>query len=65
MQDRERRGGTGILFEEPNPTGSRPRDLIVLYKRWHQEEWFVLLVYYRVERKEGFNENTAMRHRPK
>ena len=21
--------GTGILFEEPNPTGSRPRDLIV------------------------------------
>ena len=24
------RGGTGILFEEPNPTGSRPRDLIGL-----------------------------------
>ena len=24
--------GTGILFEEPNPTGSRPRDLIGLYK---------------------------------
>ena len=32
------RGGTGILFEEPNPTGSRPRGLIGLYKRWHQEE---------------------------
>ena len=31
-------GGTGILFEEPNPTGSRPRGLIGLYKRWHQEE---------------------------
>ena len=30
--------GTGILFEEPNPTGSRPRGLIGLYKRWHQEE---------------------------
>ena len=26
--------GTGILFEEPNPTGSRPRDLIGLYRRW-------------------------------
>ena len=25
------KGGTGILFEEPNPTGSRPRDLIGLY----------------------------------
>ena len=25
--------GTGILFEEPNPTGSRPRDLIGLYKQ--------------------------------
>ena len=25
---REREHGTGILFEEPNPTGSRPRDLI-------------------------------------
>ena len=24
--------GTGILFEEPNPTGSRPRDLIGLYR---------------------------------
>ena len=24
------RGGTGILFEEPNPTVSRPRDLIGL-----------------------------------
>ena len=24
-------GGTGFLFEEPNPTGSRPRDLIGLY----------------------------------
>ena len=23
----------GILFEEPNPTGSRPRDLIGLYKQ--------------------------------
>ena len=32
----EKRGGaacTGILFEEPNPTGSRPRDLIGLYRR--------------------------------
>ena len=27
-------GGTGILFEEPNPTGSRPSDLIGLYRRW-------------------------------
>ena len=26
-------GGTGILFEEPNPTGSRPRDLIGLYRQ--------------------------------
>ena len=25
--------GTGISFEEPNPTGSRPRDLIGLYKQ--------------------------------
>ena len=25
-------GGTGILFEEPNPTGSRPSDLIGLYR---------------------------------
>ena len=25
--------GTGILFEEPNPTGSRPRDLIGLYRQ--------------------------------
>ena len=25
--------GTGILFEEPNPTGSRPRDLIGLCKQ--------------------------------
>ena len=25
---------TGILFEEPNPTGSRPRDLIGLYRKW-------------------------------
>ena len=25
--------GTGILSEEPNPTGSRPRDLIGLYKQ--------------------------------
>ena len=25
--------GTGILFEEPNPTGSRPRDLIGFYKQ--------------------------------
>ena len=24
--------GTGILFKEPNPTGSRPSDLIGLYK---------------------------------
>ena len=24
----------GILFEEPNPTGSRPSDLIGLYRKW-------------------------------
>ena len=30
--------GTGILFEEPNPTGSRPRDLIGLYKKWQSGE---------------------------
>ena len=34
MREREREsGGTGILFEEPNPTGSRPRDLIELYRQ--------------------------------
>ena len=33
-REREReRVGTGILFEEPNPTGSRPSDLIGLYKK--------------------------------
>ena len=26
----------GILFEEPNPTGSRPSDLIGLYKATHE-----------------------------
>ena len=31
-REREREPGTGILFEEPNPTGSRPRDLIGLYR---------------------------------
>ena len=31
-------GGTGILFEEPNPTGSRPRDLIGLYRKWQREK---------------------------
>ena len=31
----DKQGGTGILFEEPNPTGSRPRDLIGLYRRCH------------------------------
>ena len=25
--------GTGILLEEPNPTGNRPRDLIGLYRQ--------------------------------
>ena len=25
--------GTGFLFEEPNPIGSRPRDLIGLYRQ--------------------------------
>ena len=30
--------GTGILFEEPNPTGSRPRDLIGLCKRTETPE---------------------------
>ena len=29
-REREREHRTGILFEEPNPTGSRPRDLIGL-----------------------------------
>ena len=34
---REReRYGTGILFEEPNPTGSRPSDLIGLYRKWQR-----------------------------
>ena len=28
--------GTGILFEEPNPTGSRPRGLIGLYRKWQR-----------------------------
>ena len=27
--------GTGFLFEEPNPTGSRPSDLIGLYRKCH------------------------------
>ena len=32
---REReRAGTGFLFEEPNPTGSRPSDLIGLCRKW-------------------------------
>ena len=26
--------GTGFLFEEPNPTGSRPSDLIGHYRTW-------------------------------
>ena len=35
--ERERSGvGTGILFEEPNPTGSRPSDLIGLYRKWQR-----------------------------
>ena len=35
LDERERRWFVwhGILFEEPNPTGSRPRDLIGLYRR--------------------------------
>ena len=28
--------GTGFLFEEPNPTGSRPSDLIGLYRKWQR-----------------------------
>ena len=28
--------GTGILFKEPNPTGSRPRDLIGLCMPTHE-----------------------------
>ena len=28
--------GTGILFEEPNPTGSRPSGLIGLYRKWQR-----------------------------
>ena len=35
-REREREHGTGILFEEPNPTGSRPRDLIGLYTKWQR-----------------------------
>ena len=37
-RERERELGTGILFEEPNPTGSRPRDLIGLHKKWQSGE---------------------------
>ena len=35
LDERERRWFVwhGILFEEPNPTGSRPRDLIGLYRQ--------------------------------
>ena len=33
MQHYHEHHGTGILFEEPNPAGSRPRDLIGLYKQ--------------------------------
>ena len=36
-RERERESaGTGILFEEPNPTGSRPRGLIGLYRKWQR-----------------------------
>ena len=38
-KEQQGRGGgssTGILFEEPNPTGSRPRDLIGLYTKWQR-----------------------------
>ena len=35
-REREREHGTGILFEEPNPTGSRPRGLIGLYRKWQR-----------------------------
>ena len=35
-RERERELGTGILFEEPNPTGSRPRGLIGLYRKWQR-----------------------------
>ena len=38
-REREREScGTGILFEEPNPTGSRPSDLIGLYRRWQPKK---------------------------
>ena len=38
-RERERESdGTGILFEEPNPTGSRPSDLIGLYRKWQREK---------------------------
>ena len=33
-RERERESGTGFLFEEPNPTGSRPSVLIGLYTKW-------------------------------
>ena len=36
LRERERELGTGILFEEPNPTGSRPRGLIGLYRKWQR-----------------------------
>ena len=36
-REREREScGTGFLFEEPNPTGSRPSDLIGLYTKWQR-----------------------------
>ena len=36
-RERERESdGTGFLFEEPNPTGSRPSDLIGLYRKWQR-----------------------------
>ena len=36
QREREREHGTGFLFEEPNPTGSRPSDLIGLYTKWQR-----------------------------
>ena len=37
-RERERECCTGILFEEPNPTGSRPRGLIGLYMHLFKRE---------------------------
>ena len=44
--------GTGILFEEPNPTGSRPSDLIGLYRKWQREGGREVTVTSRLDRQQ-------------